>query len=108
VTKNGYGKRTEIDQYRVQSRNGKGLIDIKTDDRNGPVCSIETVCPGDHLVAMTEAGQIMRTPIEDVSIVGRNTKGVIVMEVDPDDRLANVDVVPSTVTERSEADTDDE
>jgi DNA gyrase subunit A len=99
VNKNGYGKRTEIDQYRVQSRNGKGLIDIKTGDRNGPVCSIETVCPGDQLVAMTESGQIMRTPIEDVSVVGRNTMGVIVMEVEPDDRLANVDVVPSAVME---------
>ncbi|MFB6227355.1 MAG: DNA gyrase subunit A [Halobacteriales archaeon] len=99
VTKNGYGKRTEIDQYRLQSRNGKGLIDIKTGDRNGPVCSIETVCSGDHLVAMTEAGQIIRAPIDDVSIVGRNTKGVIVMEVDSEDRLANVDVVPSTVAE---------
>jgi DNA gyrase subunit A len=107
VTKNGYGKRTEIDQYRVQSRNGKGLIDIKTDDRNGPVCSIETVCPGDHIVAMTEAGQIMRTPAEDVSVVGRNTMGVTVMSIESGDRLANVDVVPSTVTERSDSETDE-
>jgi len=94
VTKNGYGKRTEIDQYRVQSRNGKGLIDIKTDDRNGAVCSIETVCPGDHLVAMTESGQIVRTPVEDVSVIGRNTLGVIVMDVADGDRLANADIVP--------------
>jgi DNA gyrase subunit A len=105
VTKNGYGKRTEIDQYRVQSRNGKGLIDIKTDDRNGPVCSIETVCPGDHLVAMTESGQIMRTPIEDVSVVGRNTMGVIAMEIEAGDRLANVDVVPASAA--GDADTTD-
>jgi DNA gyrase subunit A len=103
VTKNGYGKRTEIDQYRVQSRHGKGLIDIKTDDRNGPVCSIGTVCPGDHVVAMTEAGQIMRTPVEDVSVVGRNTMGVIVMDVEEGDRMANVDVVPSEVVERGES-----
>jgi DNA gyrase subunit A len=102
VTKNGYGKRTGIDQYRVQSRNGKGLIDIKTDDRNGPVCSIETVRPDDHLVAMTESGQIMRTRVEDVSTVGRNTKGVIVMAVEPGDRLANVDVVPASTVDRAE------
>jgi len=100
VTKNGYGKRTEIDAYRVQSRNGKGLIDIKTDDRNGPVCSIETVCRGDHLLGMTESGQIMRTPVEDVSVVGRNTLGVIVMRVEEGDRMANVDVVPAEVVER--------
>ena len=99
VTKNGYGKRTEIDQYRVQSRNGKGLIDIKTAGRNGPVCSVGTVRSGDHIVAMTDSGQIMRTPIEDISVVGRNTKGVIVMDVAPEDHLANVDVVPSTAVE---------
>jgi len=103
VTKNGYGKRTDVGAYRVQSRNGKGLIDIKTGDRNGPVCSIETVCPGDHVVAMTEAGQIMRTPIEDVSVVGRNTKGVIVMDVEASDRLANVDVTPADVVEGSDS-----
>ena len=108
VTKNGYGKRTEIDQYRVQSRHGKGLIDIKTDDRNGPVCSIGTVCPGDHVVAMTGSGQIMRTPVEDVSVVGRNTMGVIVMDVEEGDRMANVDVVPAGVVERSEAGDADE
>jgi DNA gyrase subunit A len=99
ATKNGYGKRTDIDQYRVQSRNGKGLIDIKTDDRNGPVCSIETVCSGDHLIAMTESGQIMRTRVEDVSVVGRNTMGVIAMEVEDGDRLANVDVVPASAVD---------
>jgi len=101
VTRHGYGKRTEIGEYRVQSRNGKGLIDIKTDDRNGPVCSIGTVCPGDHVVAMTESGQIMRTRVEGVSAVGRNTKGVIVMDVDPGDSLANVDVIPASVVEQA-------
>jgi DNA gyrase subunit A len=77
------------------------LIDITTDDRNGAVCSIETVCPGDHLVAMTESGQIVRTPVEDVSVVGRNTLGVIVMRVEAGDRLANVDVLPAEVVERA-------
>jgi len=60
VTENGYGKRSDIEEYRVQSRNGKGLIDIKTNDRNGQVCAMETVGPGDHLVVMSQTGQIMR------------------------------------------------
>jgi DNA gyrase subunit A len=93
VTKNGYGKRTDIGSYRRQSRNGKGLIDIKTNDRNGPVCSIETVSYGDHLLAMSERGQIVRTPVEDISTVGRNTMGVTVMDVAADDRVASVDVI---------------
>ncbi|MFD1598870.1 DNA gyrase subunit A [Halobellus rarus] len=92
VTENGYGKRTDIDQYRRQSRNGKGLIDIKTNERNGRVCELETVGPGDHLFVMSGAGQILRTPVEDLSTVGRNTMGVIVMELDAGDSVASVDV----------------
>ncbi|SFL59771.1 DNA gyrase subunit A [Halogranum rubrum] len=95
VTKNGYGKRTDIDDYRTQSRNGKGLIDIKTVKRNGPTCAIETVAPGDHLVAMSESGQIMRTRVDEISTVGRNTMGVIVMDLDDGDHVAAVDVVPA-------------
>ena len=92
VTKNGYGKRTPLSEYRRQSRYGKGLIDIETDDRNGPVCSIETVSPGDGLAIMSESGQIMRTHVGEVSEVGRNTKGVVVMRLE-DNHVAGVDVV---------------
>jgi len=101
VTENGYGKRSNLDAYRTQSRNGKGLIDIKTNERNGPVSALEAVGPGDHLVMMSEEGQIMRSPVEDLSIVGRNTMGVIVMRVDDGDRVAAVDVIEA---ERMEAD----
>jgi DNA gyrase subunit A len=93
VTENGYGKRTDIDAYRRQSRNGKGLVDIKTVERNGPTCAVETVGPGDHLIVMSERGQIVRTPVEDVSTIGRNTMGVIVMDLEEGDRVAAVDVV---------------
>jgi DNA gyrase subunit A len=93
VTKNGYGKRTPLSEYRRQSRYGKGLIDIKTDDRNGPVCSINAVSGDDGLVIMSESGQIMRTRVDEISAVGRNTKGVVVMRLDEADRVAGVDVV---------------
>ena len=93
VTKNGYGKRTPLAEYRQQSRYGKGLIDIKTDERNGPVCSINAVSEGEGLVIMSESGQIMRTTVDEVSTVGRNTKGVVVMRLDDADRVAGVDVV---------------
>jgi DNA gyrase subunit A len=107
VTENGYGKRSDIDEYRVQSRNGKGLIDIKTNDRNGQVCAMETVGPGDHLIVMSETGQIMRTPVEGISIVGRNTMGVIVMELDTGDQVACLDVIPrEMVTDASESEVD--
>ncbi|MFO7925188.1 DNA gyrase subunit A [Natronomonas sp.] len=99
VTKNGYGKRTPLSEYRRQSRYGKGLIDIKTDARNGSVCAINAVSGGDGLVIMTEAGQIMRTYVGEVSQIGRNTKGVVVMRLDEDDRVAGVDVVPNVESE---------
>ncbi len=96
VTENGYGKRSNLDEYRPQSRNGKGLVDIKTGGRNGSVVAVEAVTYGDHLLAMSAGGQIMRTRVEEISTVGRNTMGVIVMDLDPDDEVACVDIVPET------------
>jgi DNA gyrase subunit A len=96
VTKNGYGKRTLLSEYRSQSRYGKGLIDIKTDERNGPVSTAKAVTEDDHLIVMNEGGQIMRIRAGDVSEVGRNTKGVVVMRLEEADRVASVDVVPAT------------
>jgi len=93
VTENGYGKRTDIGEYRVQSRNGKGLIDIKTGSRNGRVVSLDTIGPGDHLVAVSTDGQIMRTEVEGISTVGRNTMGVVVMDLEEGDEVACVDVI---------------
>ncbi|MGM0372630.1 MAG: DNA gyrase subunit A [Halobacteriota archaeon] len=100
VTENGYGKRTRLSEYRAQSRNGKGLMDIKTGDRNGPVATLRTVSEGDHVIAMSEAGQITRMPVEEISAIGRNTKGVLVMRVERTDRLAGVSIFrPMTETE---------
>jgi len=96
VTENGFGKRSDLDEYRLQSRNGKGLIDIKTGDRNGGVVAIEAVTYGDHLLAMSGDGQIMRTRVEEISTVSRNTMGVIVMNLDADDEVASVDIVPES------------
>jgi DNA gyrase subunit A len=93
VTRNGYGKRTDLSEYRVQSRYGKGLVDIDTGNRNGPVRAIAVVDPEDHLVAYSETGQIMRTRAGDISTVGRNTMGVIVMDLEDGDRLADLAVL---------------
>jgi DNA gyrase subunit A len=94
VTTNGYGKRTPLTEYRPQSRYGMGLVDIKTDERNGSVTAVKAVADADHIVVMSEQGQIMRCPVADVSTVGRNTKGVKVMEVEAGDGVASVTVVP--------------
>ena len=100
VTENGYGKRTLLSEYRSQSRYGMGLIDIKTDERNGRVSTAKAVTDDDHLVIMSERGQIMRIRAGDVSQVGRNTKGVTIMELEGGDRVATVTVVPAAVAEQ--------
>ena len=108
VTENGYGKRSDLDEYRRQSRNGKGLIDIKTGGRNGSVVAVEAVTYGDHLLAMSGDGQIMRTRVEEISTVGRNTMGVIVMDLDPNDEVACVDIVSETTYDDPERDDADD
>jgi DNA gyrase subunit A len=104
VTEYGYGKRTALAEYRKQSRNGKGLVDIKTGDRNGNVVSIDTVSDDDNLVVMSEAGQIIRMPVAEISTVGRNTKGVKIMEVEAGDEVAAVSVYSPTDDEDGEED----
>jgi DNA gyrase subunit A len=96
VTRMGYGKRTSLSEYRRQSRYGKGLVDIKTNERNGEACSLNAVDPDDGLVIMSESGQIMRTTVEEVSQQGRNTMGVTVIRLDEGDWVASVDVVPNS------------
>jgi DNA gyrase subunit A len=102
VTANGYGKRTAVDEYRTQSRNGKGLVDIDTGDRNGPVVDIAAIAPGDQALLTSENGQIVRIPLDEVSTVGRNTMGVTVMGLAADDRLADADVIPGAALEEPE------
>jgi DNA gyrase subunit A len=94
VTENGYGKRTRLSEYRQQSRYGKGLIDIKTDERNGRVRSVKAVEDDDGFVIMSAEGQIMRSNVGEISTQGRNTKGVIVMRLSDGDHVASVDVLP--------------
>jgi DNA gyrase subunit A len=87
VTENGYGKRTSIDEYPVQKRGGKGVISIKTTERNGRVVSILLVDEENDLMLMTNRGKIIRMPIDGISVISRNTQGVKLMGMDPDERI---------------------
>ncbi|MBN2218586.1 MAG: DNA gyrase subunit A [Pirellulales bacterium] len=80
--------------YRAQRRGGKGLRDIKTTDRNGPVIGIVRVCEDDELLMITAHGKLQRIEVREVSIVGRNTQGVRIMSLDEDDMLVAVKRVP--------------
>ena len=90
VTENGYGKRTEIDEYRVTDRGGKGIITIKTTDRNGPLVAIKEVVDADELMIITKNGKVIRMPIANVSMIGRNTQGVRLIRLDEGDAVVGV------------------
>ncbi len=90
LTDNGYGKRTSIGEYRSQSRAGKGLITIKVNERNGPVVDSRLVRDGQEVMIVTDQGQLIRVPADDISNYGRNTQGVIIMETDGDERVASM------------------
>ncbi|MCC6348426.1 MAG: DNA gyrase subunit A [Candidatus Eisenbacteria bacterium] len=76
VTENGYGKRSELAEYRVSHRGGKGIITIKTTERNGDVVAVKEVVDGDELMIITRQGQMIRMPVKGISVLGRNTQGV--------------------------------
>jgi DNA gyrase subunit A len=90
VTERGYGKRTEIDEYRVQSRGGVGIINISTSDRNGRVVGVACVQEGDELLLITQQGMIIRMPTNDVRSIGRATQGVRLIDVETEDQVVSV------------------
>ncbi|MBM3974046.1 MAG: DNA gyrase subunit A [Planctomycetes bacterium] len=94
VCENGYGKRTAVEEYRSQSRGGKGIIDIKTSDRNGKVVNLLAVADDDEVMLITKDGQIVRTKVGQISVVGRNTQGVRCISLNDGDKLVSVARIP--------------
>jgi DNA gyrase subunit A len=90
VTENGFGKRTTLDEYRVQSRGGLGIINIQTTERNGRVVGVSCVTESDELMLMTEAGQVLRMSVADVRPIGRNAQGVRLIDIEEGDRVVSV------------------
>ncbi len=90
ITENGYGKRTDITEYRVQSRGGKGIITIKTSERNGRVVDIKMVNEDSDLMFITNRGKLLRTRVKDIRSIGRNTQGVRMMVLEEDEFIVSV------------------
>ena len=109
VTEHGFGKRSEIAEYRVSHRGGKGIITIKTTERNGFVVAVKEVVDGDELMIITKGGQMIRMPVKGISVMGRNTQGVTLVDLKPTegellpDAVAGVTRVVSEDDEASEA-----
>jgi DNA gyrase subunit A len=90
VTEQGYGKRTEIDEYRVQSRGGVGVINISATDRNGQVVGIAYVQEGDELLIISQQGMILRMQTNDVRAIGRATQGVKLIDLEAEDKVVSI------------------
>ncbi|MEO0997127.1 MAG: DNA gyrase C-terminal beta-propeller domain-containing protein, partial [Pseudomonadota bacterium] len=91
ATENGYGKRTAVDEFSVQGRGGQGVIAIQTSARNGRTVGALQVQADDEIMLITENGTLVRTPVDEISIVGRNTQGVRLIRPDDGDRLAGLE-----------------
>ncbi|MDP8261681.1 MAG: DNA gyrase subunit A [Candidatus Ancaeobacter aquaticus] len=90
VTENGYGKRTNFDEYRTQSRAGKGIIAVKTTDKNGRVVGVNKVVDNDEIMMISANGKMVRVGVKAIRIIGRNTQGVRLINLDKGDRLVAV------------------
>jgi DNA gyrase subunit A len=94
VTENGFGKRTDVDAYRLQSRGGKGVINVKTTARNGKVSSIQLVDETSELVVISQYGKIIRIDTKTVRAAGRSTQGVKLLYLEEEDKVAAAVVIP--------------
>jgi DNA gyrase subunit A len=89
VCQNGYGKRTDFDEYPVQGRGGQGVMNIKTHERNGPVVTLSAVGDDEDVIYITAGGQVVRTPASDISKIGRGTQGVRLITLQEGDAVAS-------------------
>ncbi|HMU55558.1 MAG TPA: DNA gyrase subunit A [Nitrospira sp.] len=107
VTEGGYGKRTPVTEYRVQGRGGKGIISVKTTERNGPAVGFLQVRDDDEIMMMAAQGKVLRCKVDDIREIGRNTQGVRILDLDgEEDRVVAVARLAESA-ERDDAVADD-
>jgi DNA gyrase subunit A len=93
VTENGFGKRTPVSEYRKTNRGGSGIINIKTSERNGSVVGLKRVSDKHDIMLITKNGIIIRCDVGRISVIGRNTQGVRLINLDEGDKVVDVAIV---------------
>jgi DNA gyrase subunit A len=93
ITENGFGKRTPVADYRLQTRGGKGVINIIASERNGNVVSLKAVKDSDQIILITRSGQVIRTGVKEISIIGRNTQGVTILDTEGENKVISMAVI---------------
>jgi DNA gyrase subunit A len=96
VSEKGNGKRSQIDEYRLTNRGGKGVKTLQITEKTGALVAIKVVVDGDDLMITNRSGIVIRTPVEDLRVMGRATQGVRLIRLDDDDEIADVTVVHDT------------
>ena len=96
----GHGKRTSLEDYPIKGRGGQGVINIKTEGRNGRVVGVALAKPGDDVLFITQTGMLVRTPVADISEMGRNTQGVRLVNLKDGDQLVALEIVSEDDLER--------
>jgi DNA gyrase subunit A len=97
---NGFGKRTPVEDYRLIRRGGKGVINIKTTDRNGEVVGMQAVCDDNELMLISEKGILIRIRVADIRETGRNAAGVKLINLDEGDKLVAMAKIDADETEK--------
>ena len=104
VTDNGYGKRTEIDQYPLQNRGGFGVKTLQLTDKTGGIVGARVVNDDHELMVSTKQGTLIRTQVDQISVIGRNTQGVRVIRLDSDDEVTAIARIEAEVEEEEDSD----
>jgi DNA gyrase subunit A len=99
ATENGYGKRTAIDEYRTTGRGGQGVISIQVTERNGKVVGAVQVNPIDEVMLISNKGTLVRVPVDEISLVGRNTQGVRLINLTNEESLSGVERIATLAEE---------
>jgi DNA gyrase subunit A len=102
VTENGYGKRSSVDEYRLQKRGGKGIIAIKASDRNGKIIGAMQVVEDDEVMLIASSGKIIRINMQNVRVIGRNTQGVRLINLEAGEKVVAMDMVASEEEDNGE------
>ena len=102
VTENGYGKRSSVDEYRLQRRGGKGVIAIKASERNGKIIGARQVVEEDQVMLIASSGKIIRINMQNVRVIGRNTQGVRLINLEPGEKVVAMDMVATDEEENGE------
>jgi DNA gyrase subunit A len=102
VSENGYGKRSSAYEYRTSGRGGKGIIAMVVNKRNGKLVASFPVDESDQIMLVTDRGQLIRVPVEGISIVGRSTQGVIIFDTAEDERVVAVEHIPDVENDGDE------